>query len=163
MERSQTDAVQKAHYSGKRKAHTRKTQVAVNEQGRLRHVSASVPGSTHDLTLLRQSGLVAALPLDVTAVGDTGYRGLQNDLPDHSVALPYRPKAHQTLLPEEKLHNHLIARIRVVVENTLAELKHFRCLRDVFRHPVERYDAVVGAIVGVINHRIDQRLAAVAA
>jgi transposase len=161
--RSQTYAVQKAHYSGKRKAHTRKTQLAVNAQGRIRHVSASVPGSTHDLTLLRQSGLLAVLPLDVTAVADTGYRGLQHDLPDHSVALPYRPKAHQKLLPEEKLHNHLIARLRVVVENTLAELKHFQCLRAVFRHAVTRYDAVVGAVVGLVNHRIDQRLAAAAA
>ncbi len=58
VERSHDHATQKAHYSGKKKAHTRKTLIVVNEHGRLRYVSPSVPGAIHDLTLLRQSGAV---------------------------------------------------------------------------------------------------------
>ncbi len=69
VERAHDHATQKAHDSGKKKAHTRKTRVVVNEQGRLRYVSPSVPGSVHDLTLLRQCGAVEADPLGPLAHG----------------------------------------------------------------------------------------------
>jgi hypothetical protein len=61
-ERAKDYAVQKLYYSGKSKAHTIKTQIVVSQTGRIRHVVDSVPGSTHDLTLLRQSGLKDELP-----------------------------------------------------------------------------------------------------
>jgi len=158
-ERARDYALQKLYYSGKRKTHTIKTQIVVSETGRIRHVADSVPGSTHDLTLLRESGLKAELPEGLTVTGDTGYRGLQNDFPERSVALPYRPKDKQKLTPEEKLHNHFISRIRVVVENTLCELKHFQALVTRFRHSLERHSEITRAIAGLINCRIDKRLA----
>lgn len=156
VERAHDDTIQKRFYSGKRKCHTIKTQIVVNEFGRIRHLSDSAPGSTHDLTLLRQSGVTAQLPMGLTVTGDTGYRGLQNDFPDRSVALPYRPKDKQQLTREEKYHNHLISRVRVVVENTLCELKHFRALASVFRHTLERHNDITRALAGIINRRIDK-------
>jgi hypothetical protein len=160
-ERSPDYATQKAHYSGKRQCHTIETQVIVNERGRIRHVSASVPGSTHDLTLLRQSEVIATLPMGLTVMADCGYRGLHNDLPDRSVALPYRPKHKQALTPEEKLHNHFISSLRVVVENVLCEMKHFRALDSVFRHGQNCYNQITRAIAGIVNNRFDERLAKV--
>jgi transposase len=157
-ERAKNYAVQKLYYSGKRKTHTIKTQIVVSQSGRICHLTDSVPGSTHDLTLLRQSGLKDELPEGLTVTADTGYRGLQNDFPDRSVALPYRPKDKQQLIPEEKLHNHFISRIRVVVENTLAELKHFQTLAVRFRHSLQRHSEITRAIAGIINWRIDKRL-----
>jgi len=159
VERAKVYETQRRFYSGKRKAHTIKTQIIVNEHGRIRDVRDSVPGSTHDLTLLRESGVKAELPEGLTVMGDTGYRGLQNDLPDRSVALPYRPKDRQQLTSEEKLHNHFISRIRIVVENTLCELKHFQALVTRFRHSLERHSQITRAIVGIVNLRIDKRLA----
>ncbi len=53
---------QKPFYSGKKKAHTLKTQVAVAPDGSFQSVGKSVPGSMHDLTLLRQSDLLHRLP-----------------------------------------------------------------------------------------------------
>lgn len=158
-QRAKKYAEQKLYYSGKRKTHTIKTQIVVSETGRVCHVSDSVPGSTHDLTLLRQSGLKDELPEGLTATGDTGYRGLQNDFPNHSVALPYRPKDKEQLTPEEKLHNHLISRIRVVVENTLCEMKHFQALVGRFRHALGRHSEITRAIAGLVNVRIQNRLA----
>jgi hypothetical protein len=163
VERSQDNATQKAHYSGKKKAHTRKTQLVANEHGRIRDVSTSVPGAVHDITLFRQSGVIERLPEDITAMGDNGYQGIQDDMPDRSVALPYRASRNHPLTPEQKLHNHEISRIRVVIENTIAALKHFRILADVFRHTIEHYDSIVLAIVGIVNCRIDKRLAGLAA
>jgi len=159
VERSQDNATQKAHYSGKKKAHTRKTLIVVNERGRLRYVSASVPGSIHDLTLLRQSGAVEEILSDLSLMADSGFQGLQADVPERSVALPYKGSRTHPLTPEQKLHNALLSRIRIVVENTLAEMKHFRILADVFRHPIAIYDSIFVTIAGFVTRRADQRLA----
>jgi DDE superfamily endonuclease/Helix-turn-helix of DDE superfamily endonuclease len=159
VERAQEYTTQKRYYSGKRKSHTIKTQIVVNERGRIRHLSESVPGATHDLTLLRQSGVPETLPPGLTALGDTGYRGMQHDFPAHSVALPYRPKDNQRLTLEEKLHNHVIARLRVVVENTLCAMKHFRALESVFRHGLPIHTAITHAIAGLVTARHEKRLA----
>jgi len=160
VERSQDHATQKAHYSGKKKAHTRKTLIVVNEHGRLRYVSPSVPGSTHDLTLLRQSGAVEEIPADLSLMADSGFQGLQHDAPERSVALPYKGSKTHPLTPEQKLHNALLSRIRIVVENTLAAMKHFRILADVFRHPLALYDRIFIAIAGLVTRRADRRMAA---
>lgn len=160
VERARDDATQRAHYSGKKKAHTRKTLIVVNERGRWRYVSPSAPGATHDLTLLRQSGAWEQIPADLSLMGDSGFQGLQNDAPSRSVALPYKGSRAHPLTPEQKLHNALLSRIRIVVENTLAEMKHFRILADVFRHPLDLYDSIVVSIAGVVTRRADQRRAA---
>jgi hypothetical protein len=64
---------QKGHYSGKKKTHTLKSQVAVDEEtGCIIDVSASVPGPTPDITLLDQSGLLDRLPEGLATLGDAG-------------------------------------------------------------------------------------------
>ncbi len=159
VERARDEATQRAHYSGKKKAHTRKTLIVVNERGRLRYVSPSAPGATHDLTVLRQSGALEQIPPALSLMGDSGFQGLQNDAPERSVALPYKGSKAHPLTPEQKLHNALLSRIRIVVENTLAEMKHFRIVADVFRHSLDLYDSIVVSIAGVVTRRADRRLA----
>ena len=73
--------------------------------------------------------------------------------------MPYKGRRTQPLTPEQKLHNATLSRIRIVVENTLAEMKHFRILADVFRHPIHLYDAIFVTIAGLVTRRADQRLA----
>jgi hypothetical protein len=58
-------------YSGKKKTHTLKSQVAVNEEtGALVEVSDSLPGPMADIKLLAQSGLMERLPEGVGGSGD---------------------------------------------------------------------------------------------
>jgi len=159
VERSRDNATQKAHYAGKKKAHTRKTLIVVNERGRLRYASPSDLGAIHDLTLLRQSGALEEIPSPLSLMADSGFQGLHNDAPERSGALPYKGSKAYPLTPEQKLHNAYLSRIRIVVENTLAEMKHFRILADVFRHPLTLYDAIFVSIAGLVTHRADQRLA----
>ena len=73
------------------------------------------------------------------------------------MALPYKGSEAHPLTPEQKLHNATLSRIRIVVENTLAALKHFRILTDVFRHPLDLYDRIVVSIAGVVTRRADRR------
>ena len=159
VERARDHATQQAHYAGKKKAHTRKTLIVVNEHGRLRYVSPSVPGSVHDLTLLRQCGTLEEIPSTLSLMADSGFQGLHHDPPERSVALPYKGSKAHPLTPEQKLHNAHLSRIRIVVENTLAAMKHVRILADVFRHPLTLYDGIFVSIAGLVTRRADQRLA----
>lgn len=48
-------------------------------------------------------------------------------------------------------------------ENTLSHMKHFKVLAHRFRHSVELYHDAFGAVVGIVNDRIDRRLSLAAA
>ena len=85
VRRSKDYETQKKHYSGKKKRHTRKVQIIVNEDGIVRDVSESVPGSVHDRKLFTLSGTPDKIPKGITVGGDSGYQGIQDDLPGYSV------------------------------------------------------------------------------
>ena len=51
-------------------------------------------------------------------------------------------------------------RTRIVVENTLAELKHFKVLADRFRHNLDIYDDTFRSVVALVNPRIARRVIA---
>ena len=62
------------YYSGKKKQHTLKSQVAVDETtGQVVDVADSVRGPTADLALLEQSQLLDRLPAGVGGIGDLAY------------------------------------------------------------------------------------------
>ena len=70
-----------AHYSGKKKQHTLKSQVAVNEEtGEICDVAESVVGPTADLTLLKQSALLTRLPEGVGALAIWRILGLPSGI-----------------------------------------------------------------------------------
>lgn len=161
VQRARDYETQKAHYSGKKKRHTRKIQLIVNEYGQIRDVSKSTPGSLHDINHFRQSGAAEKIPENLTVGGDRGYQGVQNDLPNHSVIIPFKATKNQPLNQEEKLLNQEFSRIRIVVENTICQLKHFKILADRFRHSVDLYDDIFRSVVAIVNPRIARRIAGV--
>lgn len=158
VERSKDYETQKKHYSGKKKTHTRKTQIIVNEHGVIRHVSRSVPGSMNDLELFRQSGAVEQIPETVTVGGDKGYQGMHNVMPEQSVVTPHKASRGHPLDEEQKRMNREYSSIRIVVENTICALKHFRILADRFRHAMSLYDAVFMSVVALVNPRIARQV-----
>jgi IS5 family transposase len=160
VRRSSDDETQREHYSGKKKKHTRKTQIIVNEHGEIRHLSPSTPGKTHDIKHFRGSGATQEIPKDITVGGDAGYDGLGNDLPEHSVITSFKARRNHPLNDEQKLLNREFSSTRIVVENTFAHLQHFKILAHQFRHHLDRYDDAFRAVVAIVNPRIKQRVAA---
>lgn len=158
MRRASDDTTQREHYSGKKKQHTRKIQIMVNEHGEIRNVSDSIPGRMHDLELFRQSG--ANIPPDIVVLGDAGYQGLPNELPDHSIATAHKAKRNHPLTQAEKDINREFSSTRIIIENTMGELKHVRVLAEHFRHDIDCYDTVFRAVVALVNPRIQKRVAA---
>src|SRR5438270_7513972 len=80
---------QRAYYSGKKRAHTLKSQVGVDEDsGRVVDVSDSVPGPWADIKLLKKSRLLKRLPEGVGGIGDLAYVGIADLHPGRLGAPP---------------------------------------------------------------------------
>jgi IS5 family transposase len=158
IQRPGDDARQRHHYSGKKKAHTRKTAILVNERGRIREVTSSTPGATHDLKHVVESQVIDQVPQQVAVIGDAGFDGLQNYYPERNIGTPHKARRNHPLTPDQKLANREFSSVRIVVENTLSHMKHFKVLAHQFRHTVALYDDAFRAVVGIINDRIDRRL-----
>ncbi|RMF26779.1 MAG: hypothetical protein D6759_18965, partial [Chloroflexi bacterium] len=163
IRRPQDPQRQRAFYSGKKKRHTVKKGLVVNEKGVIRAVTPSTPGSVHDLRHFRESGVLARIPREVGVLADAGFDGLHHDLPEHSVATPHKARRNHPLKEDQKLINRELARIRIVVENVLAQMKHFRALSERFRHSLAIHDDLFVVVAAIVNRRTRQRLAAAAA
>ena len=147
---------QRAYYSGKKKAHTLKSQVAVDEEsGRFVDVSDSVPGRWADIKLLKRSRLTRRLPAGVGGLGDLGYTGIR-DL-HASGACPRRKPRGKPRPPEDVRYNRAFSRRRIVVEHALARLRRFRAVTDLNRHRRKGHAARVRACAGLVNRMLDHR------
>lgn len=153
VNRPQDDEQARRHFSGKQRRPTCKTTLHVNEEGLIRQFSATAPGSIHDVTHLRQSGLLLDLPPEVIAVADSAFVGLYKDLPTHSVLVPHKASRGHPLLPDQRLANRELSAIRIKVENVFAQLKIFRILSHRFRHKVATIHLQVFIILAAFHNQ----------
>ena len=148
---------QRAYYSGKKKAHTLKTQVGVDEEtGRFVDVSDSVPGPWADIKLLRKSRLLKRLPAGVGGIGDLAYVGIADLHPAGLGAAPRRKPRGQDRPPEDRKYNRAFSRRRIVVEHAIGRLRRFRAVAHVNRHRRKGHAARVRAIAGLVNRMLGQ-------
>jgi transposase len=150
---------QRPYYSGKKKCHTLKNEIAVQPDGTIGAVSESVPGgAVHDLTLLRHTRLIERLdPADEAAMVDKGYDGLQHDYPEHTIYRPFKARRNRPLTEEQRAYNRHLSQHRIVVEHTNAQLNQFQVLAQVYRHDREGHGRVVRAVAFLVDQRIRQR------
>lgn len=161
----QGNSRQKPFYSGKKKAHTLKTQVAVSPDGTIQSVGKSVPGSVHDLTLLRQSDLMHRLERAEAAMMDKGYDGIttcdpkepDKNGPPRTCYLPHKARRGHPLTDEQKVYNAHLSQYRIVVEHSLAQINQFQSLAQVFRHAPARHSSVTRVVAGLVNRRVANR------
>jgi hypothetical protein len=142
-------------YSGKKRRHTLKSQVAVNEDdGTVADVPESVRGPTHDLTLLKGSGLLGRLPPQVGALGDLIYQGIAAAHPAGLGATPRKKPRGKERPPEDVAFNRAFARRRVKVEHTIRRLRVYESLTQVDRHHRKGHTARVVAVAGLVNRQL---------
>lgn len=161
VQRPKAVAERDGWYSHKKRTHTTKSQIAVDEEtGRIVDVSASVSGRTHDLTLLKQSELLVRLPDGVGGIGDLGYQGIR-DL--HPLAACPRKKPwgkHKPRPPEDIAYNRVFSQRRIIVENTINRIRRYQSLSQADREHRRRHEARVWAVAGLVNRQFDHRLPA---
>lgn len=150
----------RAYYSGKEKAHTLKSQVAVDgESGRFVDVSDSVPGPWADIKLPRKSRLMRRLPEGAGAIGDLAYVGIAELRPQGLGASPRRKPRGKERPPEGRRFNRAFSRRRIVVEHGIGRLRRFRAVADVNRHGRKGHAARVRAIAGLVNRMLGHPIA----
>jgi hypothetical protein len=145
-------------YSGKKKQHTLKSQVTVNEvSGQIVDVAQSVPGPTADRTLLEESGLLGRLPAGVGAIGDLAYLGMAELHPQGLAATPRRKPRGKERPPEDVAYNRALARRRIPVEHSIGKLRRYQSLTQMDRHHRQKHTARVCAVAGLVNRQIKHR------
>ena len=145
---------QKPFYSGKKKRHTVKNQILGTPQGRIGGVSATVPGSTHDLTMMRGDGVLDRLDEGEGAMADKAYTGAEKDRPGVPLVVPTKATRGHPLSEEQKGANRKISGCRVVIEHVMAQLNRFQVLKQVFRSAFERHTRTIRVVAVLVDRRI---------
>lgn len=146
IQRPRDDASQRAHYSGKKKRHTLKTEYIVTADGRIAAVSPSHPGSRHDLTI-RRTG--PPLPKAARAYVDSAYQGYDKEHPN--LDFPYKKPRGGELTSEEKEYNRALSSFRVGVEHRIGRTKRFRIAGERFRNPLATHHTKTSIVAGLVN------------
>jgi hypothetical protein len=151
---------QRAYSSGKKKAHTLKSQVAVDEEsGRFVDVAESRPGPWADLKVLKRSRLLRRLPAGVGALADLAYVGMADLHPEGLGATPRRKPRGKPRPPEDRRYNRAFSRRRIVVEHAIGRLRRYQALTQPDRHHRRLHTARARAAAGLVNRMLDRRAA----
>lgn len=158
---------QKAYYSGKKHAHTLKTQVVADGDHHLKAISVASPGAGHDKALSDRVQTLARLPDGCAADADKGYQGLAAQVPTVtvcdpltgevrtvprlSVQTPFKKPKGQELSDEQKAFNRALGAIRVRVEHCIGWLKNWAILATRFRCDHTIYTSIFRTIGGFVN------------
>ena len=137
---------QRDYYSGKKHAHTIKTEIVTDSNGKILRVSKPYEGRVHDFEIRKREGALPAIPI----LADSGYQGLQNE---HTAAviLPQKRSKNRPLSDSERTRNTRLARCRIVIEHIFAHLKKWNILAARFRGHLATYSSVFQSIAGLHN------------
>ena len=161
--------VRDAMYSGKKKAYTGNTVIMTMPDGMVIAVSRTYQGSIHDITITREflgdlgafadDVLGADLPwrmrgMSLRVLADSGFQGLQNDLPGAKVVTPVKKPRGGELTKAQKRHNKKLSKERVRVENAIASVKHYRRASSTYEGTLEDFNAEFNIACGLANARL---------
>ena len=158
-------------YSGKKKAFTYNTNVITAPNGMIMWIGTSVPGSTHDLTLLRQDmpdfGFLsgAAAPeghpgeARTVIVVDKGYQGIQVLFPGAEIWMPAKSNAGSDpetggLTQKERDRNAEINRVRIAVEHAIGKIKQYGIMTTPYHGTPEQFNDELNVVTGLVNFRL---------
>src|SRR5258708_5691440 len=154
-QRPQNPAKQRAHYSGKKKFHTDKNVLLVDEDTQqVLYLSPTRPGQIHDKKLADEAAL--QFPSGTRLTQDTGFHGYA---PAHvHIIQPKKQMRGQWLSATDRIANRLKARARILVEHVVAGIKRCRTVKDVLRNRLPGFSDLVMAIACALhNLRTDFR------
>jgi hypothetical protein len=141
---------QRTYYSGKKKRHTLKAQVVVNQSNGQIICTAFGKGRVHDFRLFKQHR-VPMLP-EQLCLTDKGYQGIAKLHP--SSCTPSKKPRKAKLDRFERQHNRLLSQLRVVAEHVNRRLKIFRILAERYRNRRRRFGLRFNLIAAILNFEL---------
>ena len=146
---------QKNVYSGKKHAHTIKTQITISKRGRILDVSQSYPGRIHDKTVLQKEKTLLYLPRKTRKRMDKGYDGIIKENPRFNIILPYKRRRNSLPLTRgQKMANTIRAKHRITGEHIIARIKKYAILSDKYRSNEDDYNRHFRNIAALCNFRL---------
>ena len=125
----------------------------VNNHCIINHKTANKKGRRHNYDIYKENHPIT--PKQVINVFNLGYLGIEKDFPQQLSVLPCKKKRNQEeLLDEEKEHNKIHSKKRIVIEHTICRLKKYRILADIFRNNLRKHNKVSDIVSGLVNYRI---------
>jgi len=123
---------QRKAYSGKKKAHTRKSVVVSDNKRKILVVTRQKSGRRHDKRLADKESIFEQLPEDVDVFADTAFTG---ETRTHKrTFIPQKKPRGRPLTPQEKEMNTLISSFRVVIEHAIGGIKRYGCMSQKLRN-----------------------------
>jgi hypothetical protein len=141
---------QKKYYSGKKKCHTLKSQLVINQETREIICTAFGPGHCHDFNLFKKSK-VHFHPA-TNSLQDSGYQGIK-DYHTNSYIPRKKPK-NGKLSQIEKDYNRVLAQERIVIEHVNRSLKIFKILSSRYRNRRRRYGLRCNLLSAIYNYEL---------
>jgi len=132
VQRPRKHKQQRKLYSGKKKAHTKKTVIVTDEKKRIVLAIPTKSGRRHDKRLADKQALFERIPETVTLWTDTGFQGIQKQ--HHNSMVPTKGTKRNPLTYEQKQENKLMSSLRVVVEHAIGGAKRFKAFADIYRN-----------------------------
>ncbi len=141
---------QKSFFSGKKKEHTLKTQIIIEQKTSLILCLAHGKGKTHDFKLFKSSGI--KIPKNRQLIADKGYQGIKKI---HELSeTPQKKPRGKELTKEQKKSNRELNRIRIVIEHVNRRLKIFKILSYRYRNRHRRFGLRINLIAGIYNYEL---------
>ena len=146
IQRPSTADRQKRAYSGKKRTHTTKTQVASDGTGEVLDIDPGHRGPKADITIYKESEVDQTYP-NAEKIGDKAYQSQ-----DHKALItPHKKPKGGELTSEQKEENTRIAKERIYVEHGIRRIKAFRILRQDYRLALGLYPMITHAVVGLVQ------------
>jgi hypothetical protein len=134
---------QKKYYSGKKKKHTIKNQIIINDKMKICSVTKSVEGKKHDKKLYDESRIYSIEKSSLK--GDLGYLG------SAGITIPKKKPKKKELTEEEKNYNKEFSKERIKIEHVFGKMKIFQILTQRFRNPRQTHALIFKNIAGLYN------------
>src|SRR5215210_4851534 len=154
IQRPQERKVADTYYSGKKKRHTLKSQVAVDEEtGQVVDVPESALGPAADIKVLEESRLLERLPPGVGAIGDLAYVGIDKLHPAGLGAAPRKKPRGKERPAEDVCYNRAFSKRRIGVEHTIGRMRRYQSITQADRNHRQHHTARVRAVAGLVNRQ----------
>jgi len=125
---------ERARYSGKKRLHTFTLLIVCSPQGKIYWISDSYNGSLNDKNLVdlaeNREFFQQNFKQHEWIAGDLGFKGMWQYCSTQTPITPNR----QPLTPYEQQFNKEFKSIRIVVENTIGQIKNWNICSSLFRH-----------------------------
>jgi hypothetical protein len=131
-QRPKSKKAQQKAYSGKKKAHTRKSVVVTDKKKRILVLTKQKSGRRHDKRLADKDSIFEMIPNEVSVMADTGFIGAKKLHPN--IFMPKKKTKKNPLSYEEREMNKLISSYRVIVEHAIGGIKRYRCMSEKLRN-----------------------------